>query len=193
MDEFLGSALEKVKGIEEAAVEGVLPLRVGKLQIQQAAMTFNHREAVEFARGGAIGERAEMAPVDLALDARGGFEADERALLGGGWTHTGEVLPHHGEATREALLGQALPQHDGRNLRVNLQHARDRVFKEIKLTGPGPPGPWWSGIGEIFARRWSTEAQGLSDLAHREACMRQAVDLEDGVLVNHGLLPESYG
>jgi hypothetical protein len=33
MDEFSGGALEKVKGIEEAAVQGVLLLRVGTLQI----------------------------------------------------------------------------------------------------------------------------------------------------------------
>jgi hypothetical protein len=56
-------------------------------------MTFDHRQAVEFARGGAIGERTEMAPVNLALDAWGGFEADERARLGGGWAYAGEVRP----------------------------------------------------------------------------------------------------
>jgi hypothetical protein len=37
-------------------VQGLLPLRVSKLQIQQPAMTFHHGEAVEFARRGAIGE-----------------------------------------------------------------------------------------------------------------------------------------
>ena len=84
MDEFFGGALEKVKRMQEAAVQGVLPLRVGKLQIQHAAMTFDHRQAVEVACSRAIGERAEMAPVDLALDAWCGFEADERALLCGG-------------------------------------------------------------------------------------------------------------
>jgi hypothetical protein len=77
-------------------------------------MTFDHRQAVEFARGGAIGERTEMAPVNLALDAWGGFEADERARLGGGWAYAGEVRPHQGDATRAALRGQALPQHDSR-------------------------------------------------------------------------------
>jgi hypothetical protein len=34
MDEFFGGALEKVKRMQEATVQGLLPLRVGKLQIQ---------------------------------------------------------------------------------------------------------------------------------------------------------------
>ena len=193
MDEFFGGALEKVKGIEETAVQGVLPLRVGKLQIQQTAMTLDHCQAIEFTRRGAIGHGAEMAPVDLALDAWGGFETDAWALLLRGRAQAGEVLPHNGEPTCEALLGQALPQHDGRDLGIALQHTRDRLFEGLKLTGPGTPGPWWSGIVEIFAGRWSPEAQGLGDLPHREALMRQAVDLKDGALVNHGLLPESCG
>jgi hypothetical protein len=120
MDEFFGGALEKVKGVEETAVQRVLPLRVGKLQIEQAAMTFDHRQAVEFARRRAIGHRAAMAPVDLTLDARVGCKTDKRPLLCGSWTHTGEVRPHNGQATREALLGEALTQHDGRDLGVGL-------------------------------------------------------------------------
>ena len=193
MDKFLRGALEKVKGIEETAVQGVLPLRVGKLQIQQTAMTLDHCQAIEFTRRRAIGHGAEMAPVDLALDAGGGFKADERVLLLRGRAQAGEVLPYHGDPAREALLGQALPQHDGRHLGVELQHAGHRVFKGIELTGFRTPRPRWRGIVEIFAGRWSTDAQGLGDLPHREALMRQAVDLKDGALVNHGLLPESCG
>lgn len=134
-----------------------------------------------------------MAPVNLALGARGGFETDERALLGARSTHTGEILPHQGEATKEARPGQALPQHDGRDLGVGLSQVRERVLEGLKLTGPGTPGPWWGGIVEIFAGRWATDTQGCGDLPYREALMRQAVDLKDGALVNHGQLPESYG
>ena len=134
-----------------------------------------------------------MAPVTLALGARGGCETDERALLGARSTHTGEILPHNGEATKEALLGQALPQHDGRDLGGGLSHVRDRVLEGLKLTGPGTPGPWGGGIVEIFAGRWATATQGCGDLTYREALMRQAVDLKDGALGNHGPLPESDG
>src|SRR5262249_39937928 len=160
-----------------------------KLEIQQTAMTFDHRQAVEFARRRAIGHKAEMAPVDLTLDARSGFETDKRPLLCGGWAHAGKVLPHNGQTPREALLGQALTQHDGRDLGVGLQHVGDRVLEGIKLAGPGAAWSRGGGIVEIFARRWSTDAQGLGDLPYREALMRQAVDLKDGALVNHGRLP----
>jgi hypothetical protein len=108
MDECLGGALEKVKCMEETAVAGVLALRVGQLERAQTAMTFQPGEAGECARGSALGHGAAMAPVALAVDARGGFETEERALLGDHRTHAGEGLPHPGAAPHKALLGQAL-------------------------------------------------------------------------------------
>src|SRR5262249_36070496 len=45
--------------------------------LQQTAMTFNRGQAVEFTLGVAIGHGAKMAPVDLALHARGGFEREQ--------------------------------------------------------------------------------------------------------------------
>ena len=104
-------------------MQGVLSLRVRKVQIQQTAMTFAHREAVECALGVAIGHGAAMAPIDLALDTGGGFEADERALLWGGWAHAGEVVPHNGKATREALRWETLTEHDRRDLGGECQQA----------------------------------------------------------------------
>ena len=43
MDEFFGSALEKVEGIQETAMQGLLPLRVGKLQIQAGGYDIQSR------------------------------------------------------------------------------------------------------------------------------------------------------
>ena len=108
MDEFFGGALEKMKGMQETAVQGVLPLRVGKLQIEQAAMTFNHGQAVEFALGVAIGQGAEMPPVGLALHARCGFEADDGLPLFGGVSHALQVIPHNGDTTLKALRLQGV-------------------------------------------------------------------------------------
>ena len=133
MDEFFGGALEKVKGMEEAAVQGVLPLRVGKLQIQHAAMTFNHGQAVEFALGVAIGHGAEMAPVDLALHARCGFETDDGLRFLVAPRTLVQVIPHNGDATREALFGKALANDHGRDLGVDLQQTGDLVFEGIEL------------------------------------------------------------
>jgi hypothetical protein len=174
-------------------VPGVWPLRVGQLQRQQPAMTGNHREAVEVARRGALGQRAAMAPGDLALATRGGGEADERALLVRGWAHAGAGLPPNGHATREARLGTALPEYDRRDRGVESAQAGERGFAGIELTGPGAQRPGWGGIIEICAGRWSAEAQRLSALPYREAGMRQAVDLADGAVGNQGRLPESYG
>jgi hypothetical protein len=53
--------------MEKAAVKGLLSLRVGELQIEQAAVALNDRQAVELALGITVDNGAEMAPIDLAL------------------------------------------------------------------------------------------------------------------------------
>ena len=58
-----------------------MALRVGKLEIQQAAMTFDHRQAVELAAGMPLRDGAKMAPIGLALDPRRGFKANKGLLL----------------------------------------------------------------------------------------------------------------
>jgi hypothetical protein len=63
MDEFFRGALEKVEGIEETSMQGILALRVGKFEVEQAAMTFNDGQTVEFASRVAIGEGTKMAPL----------------------------------------------------------------------------------------------------------------------------------
>ena len=54
VDQLFGCALEKAKRPEQNAVERLLALRVGKFEIQHAAVTFDHRQAGEFAGGIAI-------------------------------------------------------------------------------------------------------------------------------------------
>ena len=87
MDKCPGGALKEVKGIEEALVQGLLPLRMGKCEGEQAAMPFHHGQAREFARGVAIEEGTKVAPVDLALVAGGRCKTD-----GGLWRFVGAYL-----------------------------------------------------------------------------------------------------
>jgi len=162
----LGGALEKMERMQEAAVQSLLPLRMGELQIQQTTMTFNHAQAVEFALGIAIGHGAEMAPVDLALHARGGFEAYDGLRLFGRAAHAVQVIPHNGDPTRKALLLETLADDRGRDLGVDLEQTGNLVYEWIELTEPGYQWPWGVGIGEIFAGRLPAEAQGLGDFAH---------------------------
>jgi hypothetical protein len=67
MDELAWGSLKKEKSMEKAAVKGLLSLRVGELQIEQAAVALNDRQAVELALGITVDNGAEMAPIDLAL------------------------------------------------------------------------------------------------------------------------------
>ena len=69
VDDLFGRTLEKLKGMEQAAVQGLLSLGVGEFEIEHAAVTFDHRQAIEFALGLAIGKRSKVPPVHLALGA----------------------------------------------------------------------------------------------------------------------------
>jgi hypothetical protein len=134
-----------------------------------------------------------MPPVGLALHARGGCEAKDGLRLFGSASHAVQVIPHNGDTTIEALILETLAHDRGRDLGVDRQETGDLVFERIKLTGPRHQRPLGGGIVEIFASRLAAHAQGLGNLTHRQALMSETVDLEDGALVNHGLLPESCG
>jgi len=78
MNQFFWGSVEKAKGVKQAAVEGLLSLGVSELQVEEAAVGLDNGHAVEFAFGIAIGDGAEVAPIDLALMSWWGFKADER-------------------------------------------------------------------------------------------------------------------
>jgi hypothetical protein len=77
MNQFFWSSVKVAKGVKEATMQGFLPLAMGELQVEQTAITFNHCHAIEFALGIAIGQGAEVSPIDLTLMPWWGFEADE--------------------------------------------------------------------------------------------------------------------
>ena len=66
-DQFFWGALEKMKRIEKAAVEGLLSLGVSELQVKKAAVAFQDRQAVEIARCIPVDNGSEVPPIDLAL------------------------------------------------------------------------------------------------------------------------------
>jgi hypothetical protein len=48
-------------------MQGFLSLGMGKLQVKQAAVRFNHRHAIEFSSGTVVFYGTEVSPVYLAL------------------------------------------------------------------------------------------------------------------------------
>jgi hypothetical protein len=85
---------------------------MGKFEIQQAAVTFDHGQAVEFALRMTISERPKVAPVDLTLHAGFGFKADEGGLGRDTGPHTAEIVSDNRRAAVEAALLKTLA-HDG--------------------------------------------------------------------------------
>ena len=64
-NQFFWGALEETERMEEAAVEGLLSLGVGELQVEKTAVAFQDGQAVELARCIPIGNRSEVAPIHL--------------------------------------------------------------------------------------------------------------------------------
>src|SRR5215471_8012069 len=176
--------------MEQTAVQGLLSLGVGEFEIEQAAVTFDHRQAIEFALGLAIGHRSKVTPVNLALGAGLGLKAEEGGFGFRAWAHATEIVAHNRNASVEAALFKALANDHGRDLGVDFQQALDLVCEGIELGGSDDPGSLWVGIVEILFHRWATQAKASGNLANREALMGQVVNLKDGASFNHHWLLE---
>ena len=110
---FLGRAVHETEGTKKRTMQGFLSLGVGKLQVHEAAVGFHQGEAIQFSAGLAIGDSAEVTPVDLALPAGGRFEADEGALMARGSADHPEVVFDDGVPAGKALLCNALMDEGG--------------------------------------------------------------------------------
>jgi hypothetical protein len=188
VDQRFWGALAKVKRMQQAAVPCLLSLGVSQCERQHAALTCNHGQAVEFARGVAVGERAKVPPVDLALHPGWGVETEKGRRVLGTWPHAVQGISSEGDSALAALLLKALSYHHGRDRGGNVEQALHVVFEGIKLTGLGDQRPVRGGIVEVFVHRLSAEAQGGGDLANRESLMGQVMDVKDGASVNPRLL-----
>ena len=76
-NQLFGGALEKEEGIFETPMQGLLPLRVGKFQVKQAAVGLNNRHTIKSSFRVAVFNGAEVTPVNLALVAWGRFKSDK--------------------------------------------------------------------------------------------------------------------
>jgi hypothetical protein len=183
---FRGAA-EKNKGTQQAAMQGFLALRMGELEIEHAAVTLDDCQAVKLALGVAVIETAEVAPVHLALFAGSRFETDagpDLALAG-----LAQISPQDGEFAGKSLGNQPLLDHRGRGMGIDVQEAADLVLEGIGFAWPCEGRSFGLGVAQVIGDGAAVKAELFGDFANREAFIGQAVNLEDGSLFNHGLLP----
>src|SRR5919109_1366527 len=67
------------------------------------------------------------------------------------------------------------------------------VFEGIELACTGDACTGQTGVIEVLVHALTSDTQGARDLAHGQAMVGEAVDLEDGTLSNHNALPENRG
>ena len=93
-------------------MQRLLPLGVGKLQVEHTAMGFNNGHAVEFARGISVSERTEVSPVNLKLLSGEGFKADKGPSMSVCAPDGPEVISEDGDLPVEAHGSDALEDVD---------------------------------------------------------------------------------
>jgi len=135
-NKFFWGAFEETQRIEKAAVEGLLSLGVGELQVEKTTVAFQDRQAVEFARCIPIGDGSEVAPIHLALLPWKGFKADEGIFRFEVTSKGVQIVLEDGHASVKAQWGDPLKDHGGGGLCIDLQEPLDLLFEGVQLTRP---------------------------------------------------------
>lgn len=139
-DQFFWGAVEETEGIEEAAVEGLLALGMGKLQVEKPAVAFQDGKAVELACCLPIGNGSEVAPIDLALLPWKGFKADEGLLFPKVASKGMQVVFEDSDASVKAPWSNALKDYSGRGLCVDGKEPVDLLPERVQLARPPDGG-----------------------------------------------------
>ena len=135
-NQFFWGAVEETEGIEEAAVEGLLPLGMGELQVEKPAVAFHDGQAVELACRLPVGNGSEVAPVDLALFPWKGFKADESLFVFEVASKGVQIVLEDRDASVKALGSDPLKDHRGRGLCIDRKEPVDLFSERVQLARP---------------------------------------------------------
>ena len=140
-------------------MQGLLPLGMRELQIQDTAVALDSGHAVEFAFGIAIGKRIKVAPIYLHLGSGKGLKADEGPLLPVLSQYGFQVIVYDRLATVKPENSKAPANHLTTCFGINTEHLCDLVFEGIEFACP----LYWSssriGIIEVFAYAIPTDVE----------------------------------
>jgi len=162
-DKFFWGALEETKRIEKAAVEGLLSLGVGELQVKKAAVAFQDGQAVELARCIPIDNRSEVAPIDLALLPWGRLKADEGFFVFEVASKGVQIVFEDGHPSIKAQWSDPLKDHRGGGLCVDLQEPLDFFFERVQLAGSCYGGSLGVRVYEELCHGFWIEMEGIGD------------------------------
>ncbi len=153
--------LEEMEGTREAPMESFLSLRVGKLNIEHAAMRLDDGQAVEFSFGVPIAKGAEVAPVDLTLLTWGRLKADDSLPLFGWMADLSQIFSQDGDAPGESQITKALMNDHSRGLGIDLKYSADGVSEGIKLAFPFEFRSLGIRVFEVLPYGLSTDPEGF--------------------------------
>jgi hypothetical protein len=120
--------------MEKDPVQGFLPLGVGELEVEHAAVAFDQGQAVELPVSVPVWERAKVAPIDLDLLVGRRLIANEgpsRFLCG---AHGAQVVLEDGIAAVESQGSESLPHDFGADLGIDGEQTRIPP-EQVQLAG----------------------------------------------------------
>ena len=179
---------EKIKGVQERLMEDLLSLAVGKLDIKHPAVRFYDRQSIELSLSHPIRKSIEVAPVNLHLFARSGFEADkDRPVFQCLLPVFPKIIPDNRDSAIKSLFLNPLKNHGSVQEGVLFQKRVDQAAIGIQLGNLGfLPGNGGFRVLQVFFNSVPAEPHLSGNLPCRIPCISKPVDLEDCFSVNHG-------
>jgi hypothetical protein len=135
-NQFFWGAVEETEGIEKAAVEGLLSLGMGELQVEKTAVAFQDGETVELAYSISIGNGSEVTPIDLTLLPWRRLKTDEGLFVFEVASKGVQVVLEDGDASVKAQWSEPLKDYSGRGLCVDGKEPVDLFSERVQLARP---------------------------------------------------------
>ena len=190
VDQFPRGATEKKEGVPQAAVQGLLALAVAELEIEHPAVAFGDRQTGELPGGIAVVDSAEMAPVDLALLAGCGLEADKGPLFFR--PHRGQVIAEDGDLAGKTFALETLQDDGGGGAGVTVEQLTDLFPKRVEQTLAYHLFTLLLRVGKVFGDGFPVQSQQCSDSGFGVALIGVVVNGKNDAFIKHGRLAVSW-
>jgi hypothetical protein len=167
--QFPWRTAKEAESIKKAAMQGLLPLGMRELQIQETAVALDSGHAVEFAFGIAIGKTIKVAPIYLHLGSGKGLKADEGPLLPVLSPYGFQVIVYDRLSTVKPEKSKAPANHLTTCFGINTEHLCDLVFEGIKFAGSFNGRSLGVGVVEIPANSVPADLKSFRDCSNTES------------------------
>jgi hypothetical protein len=99
-----------------------------------------------------------------------------------------QIIPQDGDFSVESHWGYPLKDDDSGSLLIDVEQSVDFFLEGVQFAGSVDQGPFRIWVIVVLGHGFTTEMEQFCDFSNGKPFVGQAMDFEDGALVNHGLL-----